>query len=221
MVGHVADEQSLARRVGSLAHPGFSPLATGCAALVVLHRQSPTLEYFLVKGVEGLVGLLLSGKLDVCKTLAQTPVVGDDSAVRDLAVLGELGLKLRGGDLEEQVADVKNFGGRGRGGRIVGSERVIGSDGVASLATDGRCSSLCTLGHLRGGFLDLVRRRANLADCLRGLCGSIGSGLLDLLSSIGSSFLGLLNSIRSSLLSLLGKIGGLLGDGLGLVLTLA
>ena len=168
---------------------------------MVLHRQSPTLEHLLVECLEGLVGLLLGGKLDVCKALAQSPVVGDDSAVRDLSVLGELGLELRGGDFEEKVADIENLGGSSVS---VGFERLISVDSVASLTADGRGGLLRTLGRLRGGllyalgrlrggFLDLVRGRAELADCLRGLCSNVGGGFL----------------------SLLGKVGRLLGDGLG------
>jgi hypothetical protein len=175
------------------------------AALVVLHRQSPALEDLLVKGVEGVVCGLLVGKLEVCKALAQAPVVGDDSAVGDLTILGEFGLELRGGDLEEEVADVKNLGGRSRGGLVARlEERRVCIDGVASPAANGkggfphslarlRGGSLCFLGHLRCGLLNLVGGRADLADCLRGLCSDIGNGLL----------------------GLLGEVGCLLGDGLG------
>lgn len=207
LVGHVADEQGLAGCGGSLASPSLP--AGRRTAPVVLHRQSPALEDLLVKGGEGIVGRLLVGKLEVCKALAQTPVVGDDSAVRDLAELGEFGLELRGGNLEEEVADVENLGGRSRTGRVLRLEGAVRVDGVAGLATDRRCGflhslgrlrggSLCLFGHLRGGLLNLVGGRAELADCLRGLGSNIGDGFLGLLC----------------------KVGGLFGDGLGLRLDL-
>jgi hypothetical protein len=205
LVGHVANEQGLAGCGGTLAGPVLPLLAARLAAPVVLHRHSPALENLLVESVTGVVGCLLVGKLEVCKALAQTPVVGDESAVHDLAELGEFGLELRGGDLEEEVADVENLGGRRRGGFVVRLERSVGIDSVASPAADGgsgflhslgrlRGGSLCLLSHLRGGLLNLVGGRAELADCLRGLCSNIGDGLL----------------------GLLGKVGSLLGDGLGL-----
>jgi len=143
------------------------------------------------------------------QSLAQTPVVGDDSAVCDLAELGEFSLELRGGDLEEEVANVEDLGGRSRGGWVLRLEGAVRIDGVASLAADGRGGllhslgrlrggSLCLLSHLRGGFLNLVGGRAELANCLRGLGSHIGDGFLGLLC----------------------KLGSLLGDGLGLGLDL-
>lgn len=155
LVGHVADEQSLAWLCGSPLVQ-VPPVVAGVTTLVELHGHPPALEDLLVQSFTSGIGLLLAGELDVCKTLAQTPIVGNDPAVGDLTELGELGLELRSGDLEEEVANVEDLAGGCGSAVLVGPALLEGIPGVVSSASCLSGGGLRLFADLRGGFRRLL-----------------------------------------------------------------
>lgn len=177
LVGHVTDEQRLGGILGGClvkCVPGTTGTATvWITAPVVLHVHPPALEDLVVQRVDGLVRVLLRGKLDVAETLAQAPVVRDDAGSGDLTDLGELGLELRRGHFEEEVADVER---RALGGLLLERVELVGS---------------------------LSRRRSSrphvlgcIGEALFGLGGDVRSLLGNSLSGLGDGRFGLVGELR-------------------------
>lgn len=118
LVGHVADEERLGRRLFAevpLAIPGAAPLLN----TVELNDEIPTLEDLQVKVLDSGLRVVYILKVDVTESSTQASVVIDDLDLVNFAEPGENSLELFCGDLIEEVANVDRavrYGGRIRWG---------------------------------------------------------------------------------------------------------
>lgn len=203
LITHIPNKQRLARRIAPPPpHPPLPPTTTTrvrprprLPAHMKLHRHAPPLENLLVQLPDRLIRRFLRGELHVPEPLTQPAAVGYNAGIGDLAEFRELGFELRGGDFEEEVADVEDaawLGGgvaaAGAGGGIAGgglTRRELGGAAATALVgggggVEGIAGSAAGGAGGLGGFGDEVLRGFGEACGFGGLrCWGWGFGVAE------------------------------------------